>query len=155
MRHKELWSSIWSLKAPQKIKVFIWKAYHKGIPVRDRLKQRLLQLDDLCPCCSYQMETVSHCLINCPLSAEVITKMGIPPVQAEPERDHFANWWRSWMHQIRRMPDAKKTMIKLAIALWQTWKARNQKVFAGKEMRLQDIINVSLKLTEEYYRSST
>ncbi|KAL4393554.1 hypothetical protein AHAS_Ahas02G0063600 [Arachis hypogaea] len=48
-REKRVWNSLWELRCPPKVKVFLWKAIHGGLPIRHRLHNRLLTVEDVCP----------------------------------------------------------------------------------------------------------
>ncbi|KAF2559970.1 hypothetical protein F2Q68_00013314 [Brassica cretica] len=45
---KKLWSSIWKIKAPSKLKHFLWKVLAGALAVKDRLRSRGIQLDTTC-----------------------------------------------------------------------------------------------------------
>ena len=54
MRSKKLSSSVWFLKVPHKVNIFVWKLLHEGIPTRMNLKKRFHLVDDICPICNTQ-----------------------------------------------------------------------------------------------------
>ncbi|KAL9672251.1 hypothetical protein QQ045_028501 [Rhodiola kirilowii] len=39
---KRFWTQIWKLPIPRKIKIFIWRGYHKGLPAGYQLRRRNL-----------------------------------------------------------------------------------------------------------------
>ncbi|KAG2239145.1 hypothetical protein Bca52824_090005 [Brassica carinata] len=53
-------SSIWSLNIPPKIKTFWWRMAHGGIAVLDNLRRRGVKMDNTCPVCEEQTETLNH-----------------------------------------------------------------------------------------------
>ena len=69
--NKELWRSVWSLRTPPKLNVLVWKLMHNGVPVRQCLRERFLTVDDRCPRCLNESESVYHCFLSCPHSMEV------------------------------------------------------------------------------------
>lgn len=50
---------------PQKIKIFVWKAYHNILTVKGNLKRRKLSVDGCCPICGEEEESVEHGLLFC------------------------------------------------------------------------------------------
>nr|KYP63411.1 hypothetical protein KK1_017980 [Cajanus cajan] len=63
-----LFKQIWSIKAPPKALIFLWRIVNRGIPSVDILKRRNLILDEqqsLCVLCNKVEETVSHLFCTC------------------------------------------------------------------------------------------
>lgn len=65
------WSaSVWSVKTTKKIKTFIWKSLHGGLPVGEQFALRNIQVNPLCVRCN-AVETIPHLLFQCPYAAKV------------------------------------------------------------------------------------
>ena len=71
-----LWKSIWSLCAPPKVKLFVWKLIHNGVPVRQKLKSCFVNVDDKCPRCNDAVESIQHCFISCQHSLQSWIRAG-------------------------------------------------------------------------------
>lgn len=93
MKEKAIWNSIWSLKVPHKIRIFLWKIMHEGIPVRANLKHRIPNIDDSYPRCGVSAETVLHCLISCSHSSAVWNLAPTPTIALAQEQNLFVDWW--------------------------------------------------------------
>ncbi|KAF2562219.1 hypothetical protein F2Q70_00016758 [Brassica cretica] len=48
---EKLWSSIWKIKAPPKIKNFIWRSLSGALAVKERLRTRGIPVDSMCLGC--------------------------------------------------------------------------------------------------------
>ena len=60
-----LWRSIWSLRVPNIVKNFLWRACHDVIPTKANLKQRHILVDPMCEHCWKEDETPLHALWSC------------------------------------------------------------------------------------------
>ena len=152
MQDKSIWNLIWSLKVAQKVKICVWKLIHEGVPVRANLKKIFHAIDDTCPCCNCHQEAVSHCFITCADSVLIRNLLALPSLSRDPNHDHFAAWGCNYAKDLKALLNAKKKLSKLVISLWQIWKARILKVFEGKGLRPQEIVNSTMKLFEEVHR---
>ena len=59
---KELWSAIWKLKLPNKIKIFGWWACHDILPIAVNLTRRKVTSENNCPLCMRELESTVHAL---------------------------------------------------------------------------------------------
>jgi hypothetical protein len=66
-----LWKFLWTLRVPNQVKVFTWRACHDILPTRVNLVRRKVLEDDLCPLYKLEKETVIHVLWNCPAAQDV------------------------------------------------------------------------------------
>ena len=62
---KQLWKNIWKVKAPPKIKHFLWRALSGALAVKERLQTRGIQLDTACQQCGRGVESICHVLFTC------------------------------------------------------------------------------------------
>ena len=61
----ELWSAIWRLKLPNKIKIFGWWACHAILPTVENLTRRKVTLDSNYPLRLREVETTVYALWDC------------------------------------------------------------------------------------------
>ena len=61
----QVWSKLWHLRVPNKIKVFGWRACQEILPTRVNLAKRRIIPDNLCHCCRSCPETGVHALWEC------------------------------------------------------------------------------------------
>ncbi|XP_071719578.1 uncharacterized protein [Rutidosis leptorrhynchoides] len=118
---------------PQKVYIFIWRAFQKKLPVRFELNKRGIDLDSiLCPLCEMDIETTDHILGLCSKSA-LIWK-------------HVLDWWAQENTLISNLNDViinnqAFALNKFGNSIWKAtkwitcytiWKHRNLNVFSKK-----------------------
>lgn len=59
------WQWIWKLNVRPKIKNFILKFCHSGIPVKERLQSKGVRTDPVCFLCGAKEETINHLFAEC------------------------------------------------------------------------------------------
>ena len=65
------WHSMWNIKAPQKIKMFLWLMCNNALPVNDNLYKRKMINSPICKICNMHKETIEHALFLCPWTSLV------------------------------------------------------------------------------------
>ena len=56
---------IWSLNLPPKVKNFLWRACASLLPTTDKLFQKLIIAENICPTCMCNQEDTLHALFTC------------------------------------------------------------------------------------------
>ena len=62
---KNIWSAIWKLRLPNKVKVFAWRASHEILPTAVNLTIRKVIHDDKCVICTWELESTIHAFWDC------------------------------------------------------------------------------------------
>lgn len=68
---KGLKQEIWKLKAPRKLKHFIWQATSGYLATAQQLKERHCAQDNCCMRCGAESESINHTLFECPPALQV------------------------------------------------------------------------------------
>lgn len=68
---KSWWRYFWSLRLPQKVKIFAWKILHNALPVASALHKRQVITSALCSRCKTTWESIGHALFTCRYAKEV------------------------------------------------------------------------------------
>ncbi|XP_013624151.1 PREDICTED: uncharacterized protein LOC106330165 [Brassica oleracea var. oleracea] len=78
---KKLWSNIWKIKAPPKIKHFIWRSLAGALAVKERLQTRGIPIDATCLGCGAASESICHVLFHCDKSRQTweLSNVPLPP----------------------------------------------------------------------------
>ena len=66
----QVWSLLWKLPVPPKIRSFMWRALKGVLPTADNLRRRMIQVQSLCPVCVQDRESMHHLLGRCPIARE-------------------------------------------------------------------------------------
>lgn len=66
-----VWSKLWNLHVPNKIKVFGWCACQEILPSRVNLARRKIITDNTCECCKRVPEIGIHLLWECGAAQDV------------------------------------------------------------------------------------
>jgi ribonuclease HI len=70
-KDKDIWKTLWSLGAPNVVKMFIWRACNEVLPTRCNLFQRKAIENKICPCCEVEDDDALHALWLCPAAKDV------------------------------------------------------------------------------------
>lgn len=62
---KKFWKSIWRLKVPNKVKVFLWRVFSSALPTKAGLHKRKIVDDNLCDQCLAEVEDEVHSIWSC------------------------------------------------------------------------------------------
>jgi hypothetical protein len=74
---RALWKSIWDIDVPRAAKTFLWKVCSDILPTKEKLFQKHITTDPLCPICNLKVETMVHALWGCSSSKDVWTDCSI------------------------------------------------------------------------------
>ncbi|XP_026443765.1 uncharacterized protein LOC113343881 [Papaver somniferum] len=132
---KLVWKKLWSMNAPHKIKLSIWK-YLKGIvPTLVKISHYKPNIDTMCPHCKVDNETIEHLLITCPYSPSVWLDMNINVSNIQHHNTSVTDWITSWFSNVQNMDAEEQNtwIMSLMITASQIWRNRcNNKGIRGK-----------------------
>nr|XP_025703912.1 uncharacterized protein LOC112805796 [Arachis hypogaea] len=149
---EELWEGIWNIKAPQKIKMFLWKVAHNIIPVRANLKKKSLLTNSVCPICAQEEETSEHTLLLCDWTRAVWFGS---QSQCTPTNQNVRSVGQ-WLQQMYiKCKEANRTEVdqnwsRIGITMWTIWKARNNYEYNNIEPNPESTINHARIIEKEY-----
>ncbi|KAK8994730.1 hypothetical protein V6N11_045803 [Hibiscus sabdariffa] len=128
----QIWKMIWSLRVPQRLRIFLWLTLKGRLMTNAERFRRSLCSHTICPCCQSTDESVLHVLHDCSHALEVWNRL-IPPMgNASFYSGGIIDWLhsnvtRNELHPICGLP----WQVLFVSIIWQLWKARNDLVFNG------------------------
>ena len=72
-----VWSKIWKLSCPAKVRIFMWRTLHGTLPCRVTLANRHVKVPPICPTCSNGLEDTKHVLFLCQKAKKVWDNLGL------------------------------------------------------------------------------
>ncbi|XP_072069297.1 uncharacterized protein [Arachis hypogaea] len=124
---------------PPKVKIFIWRLLHNGIPVRQCIQSRFHNVQDVCPRCGGERETALHCLVLCPFANQTWQLSNLNAASTVNNNQEPWRWWSKLSELARRQLQGRKELALAAMLAWTIWKGRNAKVFEGKDVPPQQM----------------
>lgn len=146
---RNLWNGIWGMNIKKKLQHFLWRVCHNRIPVNANLKQKGLEIDDICRLCGEEKETVEHLFFHC-FHAKTIWKLA--PVQWEgldTSCDSFKEWWKKLENAKKNQTMADRKELS-AYIIWQIWKQRNRWLFHTEKWTKQEVVQKACKEWMEF-----
>ena len=61
-----IWSKIWKLRGPERIKMFLWRVAANTLPTRENLMTRMDITEPWCVLCNQEVESASNLFFKCP-----------------------------------------------------------------------------------------
>jgi hypothetical protein len=116
------WKAVWSIQAPGKMKIVLWRMIHDCLPTGHQLTRRHIPADDRCVFCG-QHERVEHLFLFCPFARAVWSevKASFPLRLRRKELINSRQWIFDFLH---RESDLNATV--LVVTCWHIWDARNE-----------------------------
>jgi hypothetical protein len=121
-----VWKTIWQLKLPGKIKIFLWRALHGLIPLKSILANRHIGTSGQCPICLQAAEDVKHLLFQCDMARDLWRTLGQLAViddAMQLDRSGLVVLELLFRDQDRVMPGFASLGLKevVAVTCWYIW----------------------------------
>lgn len=113
-----LWTSVWSLPIPSKIKIFLWRSLHELLPCMANLFYHKIVPNPICFRCTRKPETIIHALWCCSSTKEVWLLSPLSFLVGE--------YATTILYQ--------QEMVIMSYLCWSIWHNRNEYCFHGTSM---------------------
>lgn len=137
------WNKLWNLNIPHKIKTFLWRFCRNTIPVRNRLRNKGIDVPIICPVCERDVEHLLHVFFDCSFASQCWQKTNFDPdvlnVDSAP----------SWL-LTKLCVEGDDNIISIAQALWGIWFARNKLVWEKSKLSPSVVMDISSKNIKEW-----
>ncbi len=120
---------LWAIKAPLKVKIFVWLVLKCKVLTKDMLVRRGWDGDDRCALCLYELETVDHLFSGCSTIKAVLLTL-LPNKLFLPNCSSSSGLWDS--SRLKGGAVRGSELATIAFVWWSIWLARNKRVFENK-----------------------
>lgn len=125
-RMEAIWKLLWSLRCPNKVKHFLWRACKNVLLTKQCLMHRKIVKEDKCYLCG-EGESSGHILWGCKVAEEAwketkfkLVRLGRPPM------DFLDVVW------LLMSSPSEKDWVEFAVTAWLLWNNKNSIRFGGK-----------------------
>ena len=142
----KVWKSIWKIKAPPRIKHFMWRAAKDSLPSKRNIAQRKIPIDETCSLCEEQQESVMHALWLCN-QAKAVWKF-VPSFS----RLYQTGYW-SFLDLLEVVLDQGLafTVALFSTIAWSIWQRRNKMRVQQPSWPLHEISKRAKDLVVEFF----
>ncbi|KAL2937723.1 hypothetical protein RDABS01_021172, partial [Bienertia sinuspersici] len=144
--YSSVWKVLWGAKIKPKIKMFAWKALHGGLPVKQNLCRRGMEVDPLCPLCGAEAEMDVHFAMKC---GEAKNLWYLSPLRIDTNEFNVSSIF-NWVHCLQRRHMDENWWSLFWNLAWSLWMRRNEWVFEKKRVEITDLVQRVPALTMEY-----
>ncbi|KAF7809060.1 uncharacterized protein G2W53_035803 [Senna tora] len=140
----KFWKRLWKLPMLSRYKVFLWRACWGIVPTVETLERRGMEINEVCPMCRYEPESIFHALIDCP-------KIQIMWVMANfdySSRLYHANVLEWMVVEASNWRDEQ--LCKVAVAMYCVWERRNAKKFSNEVIKAEKLWSKVERIMDEY-----
>ncbi|XP_026399043.1 uncharacterized protein LOC113294886 [Papaver somniferum] len=131
-----IWKSLWKMKLPHRVKLFIWKCLKDIVPTRVCLSQDMNPIDVSCAICNSEAESLYHLLVLCNHAKEVWRILNVNIDRIIINYHSIREWIMSWFQGVENAgdDDLKTWRSLLMVGCWIIWKERCDCVFQDKSL---------------------
>lgn len=132
------WSRIWKIEIPHKTRIFVWRFCKNNIPMRNLLRGKGVLNPIGCPMCERDIEHVLHLFFDCDFAKNCWQKVGLNYDMRDVE--FAADWLIDKLNT-----ESMANLIIIAKVLSGIWFARNKRVWEGKKIDSNTVVEMSTK----------
>ncbi|KAK8673256.1 hypothetical protein V6N13_111605 [Hibiscus sabdariffa] len=123
--HSSKWARIWSLKVPQRVKVFLWITVHHRLLTNVERVRRHIASSDMCGLCFRGPEDIDHVLRHCEKANELWRNVLGHEVAASLSSLSFEDWLHGNISgSLPAIIGRTDWDMEFAIYCWLLWKLR-------------------------------
>ncbi|KAK7290360.1 hypothetical protein RIF29_04719 [Crotalaria pallida] len=141
----QIWKCLWSLKIPEKVKIFWWRALRGILPTKDNLIRKKLSTPSSCNWCDegefYQQRIIlfersMHCFFHCDFAKEVWSNLNLWDSVSSDIFYSSLSWFSSFIGS-----NSCDSVSFVVIVLWNLWNARNTREFQGRRKSVYEVVS--------------
>jgi hypothetical protein len=138
----KLWSEIWKAPVPNRVRNFLWRLAKNILPTRANLAKKGVQIENLCPLCNSEPETIDHTFLHCQIARLTwfASQIGVHAPQSMP--------LNQWLLQGLTCEETMGTQL-FCVLLWKIWGARNNLIFKNKPINPIEVAQDAMSFVQE------
>ncbi|XP_016729676.1 uncharacterized protein [Gossypium hirsutum] len=132
--YSKLFTSIWDISIPTKIKIHLWCLLKDYVPHYGNLVKRRLRVKSMCPLCMSEPEDSHHILWYCSILRQLWVQLKIAvnfDAFTSDEKTNFVTAFLAMDNNFKKLS---------AISLWALWYKRNKMVNEGLKFELHELV---------------
>ena len=140
-----IWRKIWSMKLPEKIKIFSWRACVNGLPLLTNMVAKGIQTPYTCPICDEEPESLIHGLISCEFALSVWSLWHDCPMDQLLKAKTFNDL------VLHFCSSTSALFLELFFAIsWSVWYNRNKLLHGETGLPPLQILEMAKSIVEDY-----
>lgn len=146
------WNWIWTLQCPPKIKVFIWRIFHNGLPTKSNL--HWVQ-NDACVICRRGREDVTHLFCSCTFTRAFWRNLHYYASMILPSQGNLSEWLKTQCTSriILSNPYHVPWSTLFMFALWHIWIHRNKFIFSPPAFTMEELVKLTFAKACAYWHT--
>jgi ribonuclease HI len=138
----KLWSEIWKAPVPNRVRNFLWRLAKNILPTRANLAKKGVQIENLCPLCNSEPETIDHTFLHCQIARLTwfASQIGVHAPQSMP--------LNQWLLQGLTCEETMGAQL-FCVLLWKIWGARNNLIFNSKPVNPIEVAQDAMSFVQE------
>ncbi|KAL4353155.1 hypothetical protein GQ457_06G030220 [Hibiscus cannabinus] len=138
-----IWKRIWGLQIPQRVRCFLWLARRQKLLTNLERYKRTLTDDPRCPICHRDEESILHTLRDCSFFRQIWKNVVPQSLLSSFFSASVKDWLRQNLCSNILLCNSLPWKFVFALILWQSWKNRNDAVFAETTATIEQVISRS------------
>uniref|UniRef100_A0ACD5UP38 Uncharacterized protein n=1 Tax=Avena sativa TaxID=4498 RepID=A0ACD5UP38_AVESA len=115
------WKKIWDLRAPNKLKMFVWRLAHNSLVSRMKIMRMGVDLDTACPLCHRLNEDGGHIFLKCKMAKACWNSLGLGATR---ERLLPCSLAHNMLEELWKRDT--NVQLKALVLTWEWWSVRNK-----------------------------
>nr|XP_023901788.1 uncharacterized protein LOC112013629 [Quercus suber] len=125
-KHSRVWSQLWKLRVPNKIKIFGWRACLDILPSKVNLARRKILTDTTCGVCQRCPKTLSLAIWSCSAAQDVWAGASARIQKCGGEMDEFLHFFQFMMSKL-----SQEELENFLVHCWLIWHRCNTLLHGG------------------------
>lgn len=144
-RDYRLWSKIWNIQGPPKLRHFLWRACKGSLPVYEVMLRRHIRESSLCPCYNEASESICYAIVDCVKPCNLWMSSPYSTLIQDAPRQSFEAFFLS-LHEHASADE----LPLLCSSLWVCWMNRNKHVMENTNCDIIQLAAALIKMVTDY-----